>query len=128
MTQTELDPTDQAAVEFAEVAMLTLCTDAIAVALHVGGLPRDWRSLTHRALADVALAGIRRIGIEEVLRLKNETTRLRDVLARAKPDADVSWERTQFRRIWSSLKGRQEAVDAAYTVMRPGSYGRSFAA
>jgi hypothetical protein len=121
------DVASRSAREFAEMAMLTLNVNAIAVALQVGGLPRDWRSSTHQALIDLAIAGIRKVGIEEVVRLKSETAQLEDALMRPgrRPEVEVERARRRFRQIWSSHRRCQEAVDAAYTILHPGNYGLS---
>jgi hypothetical protein len=125
LDQLGTDVASRSAREFAEAAMLTLNTNAIAVALHVADLPPDWRELTHQDLISTAITGIRKIGLTEVIRIEAETRHLEEILTRARnrPPAEVSQARKRYRQIWSSFRRQQQTVDAAYAIVHPGSYG-----
>jgi hypothetical protein len=107
----------------AEIDVLTLGCGQIAVALHIAGLPARWRQLPTHALIDLALTGIAKIGLDEVLRISAESHRIVAALYRSAktPEADVSAARNQLQRIWPSDRRRQNATDAAWTIFHPTS-------
>jgi hypothetical protein len=112
-------PTDGAVVS--DLDLLTLSYGEIAIALHVAGLPARWRQMSTRDLIDLALHGVAKIGLDEVLRIYAQSHRVLVLLSAPgkAPAAEVSQARNQLRQIWPSRRSRQNAIDAAWTIFHP---------
>jgi hypothetical protein len=105
----------------------------LAVAIHTAGFPARWRGLSVTQIADLALTGIARLGLPEIHRISRESRTLALAMCekrRHDATADISVELQELRRIWSSPRREQAAVDLAFrlTARRSSGAGRVIAA
>jgi hypothetical protein len=80
------------------------------------------RQLPTRALIDLALQGIAKIGLDEVLRIYTESRRALALLSISEKTSgpERPRARNQLQHIWPSRCSRQNATDAAWTIFHPG--------
>jgi hypothetical protein len=95
----------------------TLTYSELAVAICAAGLPADRDHLSASQIEAVALAGLARLGRDEVRRIDCESRRLSIIAAESVIREVASRAQRADRRLWPSARAKQIAFNLAYRVL-----------